>query len=96
MMPPQWRDVEVAAVHDPVLHAAVTLVERGDLTREEAMMWAALSLSAIAEGRRVQLLREINTRPFFRVITTSLDACPVCGNEVRHPGTGTFNCECPA
>jgi hypothetical protein len=22
-------------------------------------------------------------------------ACPTCGNEVRHPGTGLLNCECP-
>jgi len=22
-------------------------------------------------------------------------ACTACGNEVRHPGTGLLNCECP-
>ena len=38
MMPKTWEDVEEAALHDAVLHQAVTLVERGDLTREEAMI----------------------------------------------------------
>lgn len=40
-----WHDVERAAVHDPVLHAAVTVAHMGTLTREEALMAAAISLS---------------------------------------------------
>ena len=43
--PPTWADVERAALHCPVLHAAVTLVRAGRFTREEALTIAAVHLS---------------------------------------------------
>jgi hypothetical protein len=40
-----WLDVEVAALHDPFLHRAVTVVKQGLATREEALIAVALALS---------------------------------------------------
>jgi hypothetical protein len=42
---PDWRDIESLALHDPVLHAAVTRVRQGGLSREEALIAAVKALS---------------------------------------------------
>lgn len=39
-----WNDIEVLALHDPVLHAAVTMVYQG-ASREEALTAAVVALS---------------------------------------------------
>jgi hypothetical protein len=44
-----WRDIEQLSLHDPVLHAAVTLVRQG-WTREEALIAAVLELTAQVRG----------------------------------------------
>jgi hypothetical protein len=49
MEPKTWRDVEEAALHCPVLHQAVTLVQRGDLTEMQALIIAALRLSRMRQ-----------------------------------------------
>jgi hypothetical protein len=43
--PPTWDDIERLALHYPVLHQAVTLVRRGDLTREQALIAAVFALA---------------------------------------------------
>lgn len=43
--PPTWEDIERLSLHYPALHAAVTLVERGDLTREQALILAVFALA---------------------------------------------------
>lgn len=40
-----WRDIEQLSLHDPVLHAAVTRVRQGALSREEALIAAVMSFS---------------------------------------------------
>lgn len=40
-----WTDIEEAALTDPTLHQMVTLVERGDLTREQALILTVLAFS---------------------------------------------------
>lgn len=41
---PTWKDVERAALYDPILHRAVTLARQG-VPREQALISAALALS---------------------------------------------------
>jgi len=43
--PPTWEDIERLALHYQVLHQAATLVERGDLTREQALILAVYALA---------------------------------------------------
>lgn len=40
-----WDDIREAALFDPVLQAVVTLVERGDVSREGGLIAATLTLS---------------------------------------------------
>ena len=59
--PPQpklktWRDVEIAALHDPALLLAVRHVARGDCTREEALIAVVLWFAdRLREQREHQL-----------------------------------------
>jgi hypothetical protein len=46
----------------PLFHQAVTLVERGDLTQEQAMIHLALGLAEIATDQQTRLLDLLNTR----------------------------------
>jgi hypothetical protein len=47
--PPTWEDIERLAMHYPSAHNVVTLVERGDITREQALIslvyWFATGFS---------------------------------------------------
>jgi hypothetical protein len=47
-----WEDIQRAALHDPFLQRAVTWVDLNILTREQALMEVAISLS----GERQRLL----------------------------------------
>jgi hypothetical protein len=70
---PTWEDVEraVSAPYDSrsinpsqtVLHHAVTLVRRGDLTREEALRAAVLALLEIVATQQRQIGELVNTTP---------------------------------
>lgn len=40
-----WTDIESAALMDPILYQMVKLVDRGDLTREQALIVVALGFS---------------------------------------------------
>jgi hypothetical protein len=56
-----WDYVERAALHDPVLHAAVTHVRQGHSTREEALIAAVLTFSFLqVDVREALLLAEHN------------------------------------
>lgn len=57
-----WRDVEEAALTEPILYQLVTLVERGDLTREQALIAAVLGMVTVKEQQRAMILELINTR----------------------------------
>jgi len=63
-----WKDVEEAALFEPVLHQAVTLVRRGDLTREEALIAAVLGLVEIKETQQKRILELMNTRMYAPII----------------------------
>jgi len=43
--PPTWEDIERLALHYPAAHDAVTMVERGDWTREQALVMLVYSLA---------------------------------------------------
>ncbi len=43
--PPTWEDIERLSKHYPLLHQAVCLVHRGDLTREQALILAVFALA---------------------------------------------------
>jgi len=43
--PPSWEDIERLAQSYPVLHAAVTLYRRTELTREQALILAVFALA---------------------------------------------------
>jgi hypothetical protein len=40
-----WEDVERAARHDAILHAGISLARSGYITRQQALIAAALALS---------------------------------------------------
>lgn len=63
-----WDDVERAALTDPVLRQAVVRVRRGDLTREEALIYAVLGLSKICEDQKQQLIEELQRKPFGPIV----------------------------
>lgn len=44
--PPTWDDIERLARHYPVAHDAVTMVQRGDWTREQALIMLTFALAA--------------------------------------------------
>jgi hypothetical protein len=58
-----WNDVIQRSLYDPVLYRAVTLVQRGELTREEAMIVAALALSHMCQQQHDQLVEVISNQP---------------------------------
>lgn len=57
-----WADIVMAARHDPVLHDAVTIVEMGRLTREQALIQVALAHQEIRERQFREILDLRNTR----------------------------------
>lgn len=63
-----WRDIEERALFDPLLHQAVSLVRRGDLTQEQALITAVLGLSQMVEDQRARLIEELQRKPFSPVI----------------------------
>ena len=57
-----WRDIEEAALTEPLLYQLVTIVQRGDMTREQALIQAVLGL-AMKETQRQAIVELLNTRP---------------------------------
>ena len=51
-----WADIQRAALTDPFLYRAVILVDRGDLTREEALIQVALALSVVRAQMHEQIV----------------------------------------
>jgi hypothetical protein len=43
--PATWEDIERLALHYPAAHHAVTMVERGDLSREQALIYLVYALA---------------------------------------------------
>lgn len=58
-----WRDIEEAALTEPILYQLVALVQRGDFTREEALIHAVLGLVAMKEKQRQAIVELLETRP---------------------------------
>lgn len=65
-----WTDIEAAARTDPTLHRAVTLVQRGDLTREQALILAALRLAETNRHLHARVLALLHTMPVSPVVWT--------------------------
>jgi hypothetical protein len=63
-----WTDIEERALFDPLLHQAVTLVQMGELTKEEALIQVALGFSQMVEDQRTRLVEELRRKPFSPVI----------------------------
>lgn len=86
-----WADVERAALHDPALHLAVTIVRHGATSREQALICAVLWFS---RERRAYMDREIQrlmSEPTGLRVKEGAGAesghvGAVC--EAVHPGTG--------
>lgn len=57
-----WSDIEIAALNDPVLQAAVAVVNLG-MSREQALINAVLTLSEIRKMQNEQLLEIIMRLP---------------------------------
>lgn len=62
-VPPTWEDIMRIARNEPVLYQAVILVERGDLTREQALMAACVSLAKARNGLMRQHIDLVNRTP---------------------------------
>ncbi len=58
-----WQDIEEAARNEPILHMMVTLVERGDMTREQALIAAVLGLAEIKTSQHAQIVEFMRRRP---------------------------------
>lgn len=52
-----WRDIEEAALTDPILHAALHYQRAGALTREQSLIAAIFALKAVNDMHRNELLR---------------------------------------
>lgn len=69
--PPTWEHVEELALHFPVVHHAVTMVHRGDWTREQALIMLVFALadsfqklfSAEVQRRQMEVSRPIVLPP---------------------------------
>jgi len=60
--PPTWQDIERLALHHPAARVAVTLADRGDYTREQALIALVYTLtqshSALFRAELDRRLRE--------------------------------------
>jgi hypothetical protein len=54
-----WEDIERAALHDPILAAVVHQVRVGLMTREQALLEAAVMLSGLVQSIRSELINRI-------------------------------------
>jgi hypothetical protein len=64
---PTWEDLERLSLNFPFVRDAVTLVARGDLTREEALLRLAFATTAAWQRlfqAEVERLRREPTKPF--------------------------------
>jgi hypothetical protein len=57
-----WRSVEEGARHCIYLQAAVARVTLGEMTREEALTWAALALSGRVHDMTLALVEDMQHR----------------------------------
>lgn len=58
-----WADIERAALHCPFLHAAVTVVAAGKLTREQVLIELALAMSHSHRVVKQALADELAAKP---------------------------------
>ena len=70
--PPTWEDFERLALNYPSVHTIVTLVERGDLTREQGLV-AAVYWFATAFSRQFQ--RELEASRLEVLDTVAAEPC---------------------
>lgn len=66
--PPTWEDIERLALHYPALHHAVTLVRRGDLTREQALILAVFALAEAFQNLFHEAVDRRMREPFSAII----------------------------
>ena len=57
--PPTWEDIERLALHYPCVYHGVAMVERGDWTREQALIMVVF---ALAESWRKLFQSEVDRR----------------------------------
>lgn len=72
--PPTWEDVERLAVNYPSAHAVVSLVERGDLTREQALV-SLVHWFATAFSRQFKREADARDREVLDTIVTERCGC---------------------
>lgn len=60
---PTWRQIEEAALNDPVLHRVVSMHRAGLVTREQALMMAALALVQIVANQQAELVKLFSRLP---------------------------------
>jgi hypothetical protein len=88
--PPTWEDIERLALHYPSAHAYVTLVERGDLTREQALI-AMVHWFATAFSR--QFKRETDALACEAPETTIASGCGCSRSTYVRRRVVEFRCE---
>ena len=60
---PRWRDLEKAALTDPVIQQALELFKREYYTRIEALIVCVLEQSKIIENQRNEIVRLLEITP---------------------------------
>ena len=70
--PPTWEDIELLALNYPTAHAYATMVERGDITREQALI-AMVHWFATAFSR--QFRRELDAQALESPDTIVMSDC---------------------
>lgn len=63
MKPKTWQDIEEAALNDPFLYKAVTLVRRGDLSETQALIEIALALAKVRQEQHDKIVELISQMP---------------------------------
>jgi hypothetical protein len=59
-----WEDLQLESLNCPILRQAVTLANRGNLTREQALVEAAIWLSRDRQGWLKREANRLMTRPY--------------------------------
>lgn len=62
--PPTWEDIERLALHYPAAHHAVTMVARGDWTREQALIVLVYALADASQRLFKEATNRLMTEPF--------------------------------
>ena len=85
--PPAWEDVERLALHYPAVQQAVTLVRRGALTREQALIASLYGMARVVSAMHAQGVARLSSEKMsdtdLRRLGPPRWKCKQCGKERR-------------